>query len=210
MPGTGQAGMELPKAVVRIGEQCIWSTFAYADTTVMASRTDRLFSVPVGSTGQGFGAQLTLAETNVREAGRIPGGYAFDVFAISGYPYYTQNTSLVGADARNFVNNCVAVWDFLQTRIEVAPFALIGAGGGLFGATADTGDADSSRELINNGNGQLWIYRTYPVMLPANTTFAFLLDWGANASAVNGGAGNSTLGIRVGLLGRFKTALAVG
>lgn len=214
VPGQAQAGMELPKSVVRIGEQAIWSTQAYADTTALGGQQNKLFSTAQGAVGQGFGGGLSLAETNLKEAGRIPGGYAFDVFAISGYTYYTNQNPIVGADIRNFVNNCVGVWDFLQTQIEVAPFALIGAGGGVFGDTADTGAAEGgaggSRINLNNGNGQLWVYRTYPVMLPANTTFGFLLQWGVNATTVDGGANNSTQAVRVAFLGRFRTALAVG
>ena len=64
--------------------------------------------------------------------------------------------------------------------------------------------------FLNNGNGQLWVYRQHPVMLPANATFAILLTWGSSATVIDGGVGNSSMVVRVALMGRFQTSIAVG
>jgi len=214
MPGQGEAGMELPKAVVRVGEQAMWSTQQTANAAALANTQGRVFTVQRGQIGQGFGAALTLPETSLKEAGRVPGGYAYDVFAIACQIYYPDQWNVVTEDLNNLLNNCVLSWDFLQTLIDVAPVSLIGAGGGVFGSTADTGAAEGSvhgsRVALNNGNGQLWIYRLHPVMLSANATFAMVLTWGANATVVDGGTNNSAQNIRICLMGRFKTAIAVG
>jgi len=208
------APMNPQRNIVRIGEQCFWSTQAYADTTALADRNDRIFTTPRGQVGQGFGASLTISETNLKEGGRIPSQYAFDVEGISCQPFYTDNYVMTRVDLQNIQNYGVLAWDFTQTVIEVAPINLIGAGGGTFGTTADTagrvGGQGGSIAALNNGAGQLWVYRRHPVMLPSNSTFAMLLQYGSGATAVDGGAGNSTLAVRVGLLGRFQTAIATG
>lgn len=206
--------MQLPRAVVRIGEQAIWSTQQYADAAALASRSDPVFSTPINQTGQGFGAALSLAETNIREASRIPGGFAYTVKALAVQPYYPDCFPIVRADVQNVIAHCVLVWAFLQTRIEIAPVWLIGAGGGLFGSTADTGAADGglggSRILINNGAGGLWIYNDHPVALPSNATFNLDLTWGTSAVAVQGGSNNSAMNLRVVMLGTFESAIPIG
>jgi len=207
-----QAGMELPKAVVRVGEQAIWSTWQYANAAAVANTNNRVFTTPQGMVGQGFGAALTIAETNLKEGGRIPGGQAYDVYGVTCYPHYPTQAPIVSDDVRDVIDNLVLAWDFLQTLIEIAPAQLIGAGGGIFGATADTGANDGgngSRILANNGNGQLWIYRRFPVMLSANSTYAIVQRWGGNAGVIDGGPTNAAMNVRIGLLGEYKTAIAV-
>ncbi len=215
-PGGGVplAPMQLPRAVVRIGEQAIWSTQQYADAAALANMESVLFTTPINQTGQGFGGPLSLAETNVREASRIPGGFAYTVKALAIQPYYPASASaLARADVSNTIAHCVLVWAFLQTRIEIAPAWLVGSGGGVFGGTADTGAAEGgggSRILVNNGNGQVWIYGDHPVALPANATFNLNLAWGSAASAVDGGVANSALNERVVMLGTFESAIPIG
>jgi hypothetical protein len=219
IPGAGRAPMTLPKSVVRIGEQAIWSSQRYGAGDALASTENRVFTTPRGQVGQGFALALTLAETSLKEGGRIPGGFAFSVDAMALHPYYIggaegQSFAVTGADLRNLQANCVLSWDFLQTRIDIAPAVLIGAGGGVFGSTADTGAAEGngggSRIALNHGAANVWLYRRSPVMLPADATFAVVLQWGVNASAVDGGDGNSALVLRTHLMGQFETAIAVG
>jgi hypothetical protein len=220
--GTGagmSVPMHVPKDVVRIGEQALWSTQRYAAATALANTQARVFSVARGSQGQGFATPLTIGETNLKEPSRVPASLAFDVYGIAVQPYTLTGTTagtifpLVGADARNIMANCVLQWDFTQTIIDIAPIALIGQGGGIFGATADTGAAEGgsggTRTLLNNGNGQLWVYREHPVALPSNATFATLLSWGGSAIAVDGGADDYALCLRVSLLGKFKVAIEI-
>lgn len=215
-PPAGSVPMQLPKSIVRIGEQAIWSAFRYPDTTALANTEDRLFTAPRGQVAQGFAAALSLAETNLKEGGRIPGGFAFSVEGVSAYPYYIGGSgagtwAIDGGDIRNFVDNCVISWDFIQTRIEIGPALLVGAGGGVYGTTADTGAAEGgaggSRMALNNGNGQIWLYSRHPVALPADVTFAMVLNWGTNASVVDGGLNNAALGVRIHLIGSFESAI---
>ena len=219
--GGGSQGMsvpmQLPKDVLRLGEQSLWSAYRYASGAALANTQQRVFGVALGNSGQGFAAPLTIAETNMKESGRIPTGYAYDCQGVACQPYTltgeTANTiyPLVGADARNIMGNAVLQWAFQQSVIDIAPVSLIGQGGGLFGATADTGAAEGgsggTRTMVNNGNGQLWVYQAIPVGLPSSTTFTIQIAWGANAITVDGGEDNYALVIRVHLLGIFKMAI---
>lgn len=209
MSNTG-AGLQLPTAVIRVGENSLWSTFQYADAAPLTGVSRVCYTTPLGQTGQGYGAPLSLEATNMREAGRLPSGQAYDVFAIACQIYNADNTAVTGAMLRNMINNMVVAWDFIQTVIEIAPSILIGAGGGLFGATADTGDAQTGQLALNNGNGQVWVYQQFPVQLSANSTFSIRQIWGTPATAVDGGLDNSAVNIRICMLGRYKTALASG
>ena len=215
--GSPMSPMNVQKSIVRIGEQAFWSAQRYPDTTAVASTTDRVFTTPRGQVGQGFANALTLPETNLKEGGRIPSQYAYDVEAIAVQPYYFDNAQLAsvagGGDLFNTLNHCCLLWDFVQTQIEIAPVSLIGAGGGTFGGIAGAGGAAANEFSgdVNNGNGQLWVYRRHPVLLPSNSTFALLLSWGGSAAAVGAGAGaGHDLILRVILLGRFQTAIATG
>ena len=78
-----------------------------------------------------------------------------------GSPIDTDTT--IG-DLLNIQANGVLSWDFTQTVVEICPVSLAGAGGGAFGSLA-TGNAVDSGHL-NNGNGQVWMYRKHPVALP--------------------------------------------
>jgi hypothetical protein len=215
-PGQIVAPMEVPKAIRRVGEQAFWSTQAYAAAAAVANTTQRLFTTPLNQAGQGF-AVMSLAETNLLEAGRVPSQFAFTVDAVACQIYMQDSSVVFYEDVANLVNDGVLSWIFTQTNFEIAPCALIGAGGGVFGATSDTGGVDGagpagSREALNNGNGNLWVYRRYPVLLPSNTTFSIGLTWGINANPFTGGSNVvlSPTNVRVSLVGRFEVAIASG
>ena len=224
--GTGrgfpQVPMALPKSVVRVGQQSLWSSQSYNNTSVLANTQDRIFVTPRGQGGQGFAA-MTISETNLKESGRVPGGYAYDVFGIACYPYVVdviqavpQPTPAVSyPDIANTLANCVLAWDFLQTQIEIANVHLIGGGGGVFGAGRlglNAGVAAAADQAaLTNSNGAIWLYNQHPVMLPSNATFGILLNWGQFAhTPIAAGNSTSSFIIKVNLLGRFQTAIAVG
>jgi len=159
---------EQPKSLFRFGETSIWSSFAFAGAAAMPNQ-NRLFSTPQGQQGQGYGAALSLAETNLREGGRVPSGVAYDVFGVACQVMHGNQAAVAGAtfggaadipaeinDIQNVLNNVVLSWDFTQTVVEIAPVALIGQGGGVFGAIAQNA-AGANSGAMNNGNGQVWI-----------------------------------------------------
>jgi len=211
---------EQPKSLFRFGETSIWSTFAFAGGAgnPIASSQNRLFSTPQGQTGQGFANALSIAETNQREGGRVPSGVAYDVYGIACQVMQGNQAAVSGATfgvaadtaneidaAQNIINNGVLSWDFTQTIVEIAPVALVGQGGGLFGAVAQNA-AGANSGAMNNGNGQVWMYRKYPVALPGNTTFSIILSFGSRAAT----PGTNAVAVRVTLLGYYKNIIEIG
>tara|TARA_B100000900_G_scaffold395086_1_gene393134 strand:+ start:163 stop:846 length:684 start_codon:yes stop_codon:yes gene_type:complete len=209
---------EQPKSLFRFGEISIWSSFMFTGATNPASSVNRLFSVARGSSGQGFTNALSIAETSLKEAGRVPSGVAYDVYGVAcqiekcasggdttvGVPI---DTAAEITDLLNIQSNGVLSWDFTQTNIEICPVSLAGAGGGAFGAVAlDGGGAAAQSGHLNNGNGQVWMYRKHPVALPGNTTFAINLSFGSRASAF----ASDNVVVRVVLLGYYKNIIEIG
>lgn len=209
---------EQPKSLFRFGEISIWSSFMFTGGTNPSSSVNRLFSVARGSTGQGFTNAMSIAETSLKEAGRVPSGVAYDVYGVAcqvercsaagdssvGAPIDNDATI---ADLLNIQSNGVLSWDFTQTNIEICPVSLAGAGGGAFGAVAQSNAAAPSESgHMNNGNGQVWMYRKHPVALPGNTTFAINLAFGSRAQAF---AANNIV-VRVVLLGYYKNIIEIG
>lgn len=208
----------IPSNVFRFGEQTIWSTQLFIANAPVANTQSRIFSTPLGQVGQGFTTALSVAETNLKEGGRVPAAIAYDVFGVSTMVTETTSTADAGTFSQsantqglvdqilNIVHNGVLSWDFTQTNVDICPVALAGAGGGLFGAVATTVNATSLGHM-NNGNGSVWMYRKHPVALPGNSTFAILLRIGSRAASI--GAANS-VGVRVTLLGYYKNIIEIG
>jgi hypothetical protein len=223
IPGVPQ---HQPSNLFRFGEITLYSTMAIggAGATALANTSNRLFATPLGQTGQGFPAGLTITETNLKEAGRIPSGQAYDVFGVAGQvmawdqgndqldvPFAfdgVAGAATLGlvADLQSVINNGVLVWDFTQTQVYICPLMLAGAGGGAFGAISQNA-AGANSGSMGNGNGGIWMYRRHPVALPGNSTFAILLQFGSRASQVGAGIG---VAIRVVLLGYYKSVIEIG
>lgn len=213
---------EQPKSLYRIGETTIWSSFLLAGGAAIANSTNRLFSVARGSSGQGFSNSLSIAETNLKEAGRVPSGVAYDVFGLACQIEKSDNTADSGnigapidadatiGDLLNIQANGVLSWDFTQTIVEICPVSLAGAGGGAFGSiTASTGTGTAGNleaGHLNNGNGSVFMYRKHPVALPGNTTFAVNLSFGSRAGVIS----TNSVVVRVVLLGYYKNIIEIG
>lgn len=229
IPGVPQ---HQPSNLFRFGEITLYSTFAFgaAGVVAVANTTNRCFATPLGQVGQGFPAALTIAETNLKEAGRIPSGQAYDVFGVAGQvmgwdpaavdtmdlPFCDMPAGGAGAvpaaglanigDLQSAINNAVLVWDFTQTQVMICPLMLAGAGGGAFGAVSQNA-AGANSGSMGNGNGGIWMYRRHPVALPGNSTFAVLIQFGARAAGLGAQAGYA---IRVVLLGYYKSVIELG
>jgi len=219
-PGAGpipQVGFSQPKNLFRFGEQTIWSTQMYTPTAGIANTTSRIFTTPQGQSGQGFANALSIAETNLKEGGRVPAGIAYDVFGIATEVALTAaaddsgtfdtpiDTAADIGQLLNAIHNIVLQWDFTQTQIDICPVLLAGAGGGAFGSVSTGNAADSGH--MNNGNGNIWMYQKHPVALPGQTTFAIQLRGGSRAAAVGA---NTSVAVRVVLLGYYKNVIEIG
>jgi len=222
-PGAGPipgVPSQQPTNLFRFGEITLYSTHAFPAGSAIANSSNRIFTTPLGSQGQGFTTGLTKTETNLKEGGRIPSGQAYDVYGVATQVLGADNTAGLAGQMdepfndnvatvetlQNVVNNGVLSWDFTQTVVDICPVMLAGAGGGLFGAISQNA-AGANSGAMNNGNGGIWMYRKHPVALPGNTTFAILIQFGSRAAAIPAGFG---LAIRVVLLGYYKSVIEIG
>ena len=194
--------LKLPKDVVRVGDGAIWSTVKLTQGAV-ANREFRLFASPLGSDGQGY-TPLTIAETNIREGGRVPNGLAFDIDDIACIVKKGSASALSIANIQTIYSHACLSWAFLSTTIDIAPVALVGAGGGVFGIGAGNPAALDSA-VLNNGIGSTFVYRRHPVMLAASTTFNILLRFGGEAAPIG-----ATTAVQVVLMGGYRQAIEVG
>ena len=217
VPGIPPVPLSQPKNLFRYGEQSLWSTYLFANSTTPATGEFRLFSTAIGGTGQGFTNAISIGETNLQEAGRIPNGVAYDVFGVAAHVGASDSTADSGdlcqaldtdqliQELLNIQFNTVLSWRFTQSNIDIAPVQLIGAGGGAFGAISTT-QTNTDRGHFNNGASAVWLYRKHPIALPGSTTFAILARFGSRAAAI--GSSNSVF-LRVMLLGYFKNVIEV-
>jgi hypothetical protein len=210
-----------PTNLFRYGEQSIWSTQFFngsGGALPVASSSFRLFSTPIGQTGQGF-TPLSIAETSLKEGGRIPAGVSFDVFGISCHIYAGDDAAMPAtnfgtptdtqgliSNLVNIQNNGVLSWDFLQTTVEISPVHMIGAGGGAFGAVSQNAAGANSGNM-QNGAGTVWLYRKHAVALPGQSTFSLLLRFGNYAAPI---LNNTTCAVKVSLLGYYKNVIEIG
>ena len=219
--------LEQPTSLFRYGEQALWSTQFHNDGDEIANGSFRVFNVPLGQVGQGAVRVMSIAETNLKEGGRIPNGVAYDVFGIAAQ-YMAQDAAAdagnqdvaINSDGDeigsldvlvNLQNSGALSWDFTQTQVDIAPLHLVGAGGGAFGALAvnnPAGTALANFGNANNGAGSIWLYRKHPVALPGSSTFSILIRYGLRAEAIAGGV--STVGIRIVLFGYYKNIIEIG
>jgi hypothetical protein len=226
--GIPHVPMQQPQNLFRYGEQTIWSSQMHIGGSAIANTTNRVFTTPLGQVGQGFVAALSIAETNLKEGGRVPSGVAYDVFGVSCYMLQSDdiadggnadldvpingNSAVGGNDSIinlvNLLNNGVLSWDFTQTQVDIATVTLVGAGGGAFGgiAAADAAGATASFGNLNNGNGAIWLYRKHPVALPGNSTFAIILRYGSRADVI----GANSVVVKITLLGYYKNVIEIG
>lgn len=196
---------EQPKALYRYGEVTVWSTFQLA-VGAIANSTNRLFTTPRGQVGQGLPNAASIAETSIKEGGRVPSGLAYDVFGIAseiqnvaaGTAIQTQNDI---NDLVSLQHNGVLSWDFQQTVIDISPVILAGAGGGAYGALGNA----AALGAMNNGNGSIFMYRKSPVALPGGCTFAIQLQIGSQALPLN-----TAKDVRVTLFGYYKSVITIG
>jgi hypothetical protein len=204
-----------PKSLFRFGETTLWSTFCLIPGAVAGS-INRMFTTPRGQVGQGWPNALSIAETSLKQGGQVPAGVAYDVFGVacqieSGDDAVGTNVSSpmdTVAEITNLINiqyNGVLSWDFLQTQIEICPVLLAGAGGGAYGAVSQNA-AGANTGAMNNGAGNIFVYRKHPVQLPGNSVFAVQLSFGNRAPLL---AGNF-MAVRVVLLGFYKNIIEIG
>lgn len=181
--GEGKGLFAIPTGIQRIYEFGLYSTLRVAaGTNLNGASQVRLFNYANGNPGPGYaGVNSSISETNMIVSGFAPGGETYEVSAISLEIFGDANAAPLMGDIRALMRLGVLQWEFgMNTVIPICPVPMIGAGGGIFGFTADTATPVTQP---NNGNGGLWMYQNVVVAIPATQPFAVLFQYGTAGQA---------------------------
>lgn len=176
----GQGAFAIPSGVQRIAEQGLWSTFRFPAAVAITGTQPRFYSVQLGAVGQGFAQALSFSETNQQVANQAPGDETYEISSLAAEVYGATATAPLVGDLRLFQRLGAFRWEFGSVYIDVAPLSMVGAGGGIFGATADTGTPVT---FVNNGPGSLWMYQSVVISVPSTQRFAMILVFGTGGQA---------------------------
>ena len=213
LPGQGQ--FVVPNIAQRVAEQATYSTYRFPAGTAISSNSDyRFFQVGRSQAGQGFGSTaLSISETNLTTNGMLSGSETFEVSAIAAEVVGGVTSGVVQgvlpSDLRLLQRIMVFQWDFTagsSSQVMIAPLSFVGSGGGIFGATADTGTPTT---FVNNGNGGLWIYQRLVVAISATQPFA-IVGYTGNAGQTSALAPVGETQVRVSLFNLNRTLLPTG
>lgn len=203
----GYGLFSVPTGIQRLYEFGLYSSCNIAAAVNLNSlATIRLFAYSVTQLGPGYAVVSSVSETNMVVGGFAPGGETYEVSAISAEIFGAANVAPLMGDVRAVMRLCVLLWEFgLNTVIPISPISMIGAGGGIFGFTADTATPVTQP---NNGNGGLWAYQNVVVAIPATQPFAVQLQFGSSGQAAAIALTNATQ-IRVTLFNQARNAVPV-
>jgi len=194
---TDKDGRSLPPD----GASPMWSTHAFASGAHYAGTTSRFFGTARGKVGCGFAEPLSIAETNLKEGSRMPGGYAYD--------WHGLCVELFGGGPADFAavqEHGVLSFDFLQTILDIAPIGALhweemGLGRWYFRGNKPTVKGDPKKEWPRN----VIKWEADCVKICANATFGVHLSFGSGMPKLK-----NDLRMRITLLGAFHTAIAIG
>src|SRR3990167_7555224 len=168
----------VPTGIQRLYEYGLYSTGRFnAATNMNGQAATRLFSYSQGQAFPGTaGPVASVSETNMQDGSIAPGNETYGVTALSFEIFADANVAPLHLDIRALMRLGVLFWEFGSTTImAIPPIRMVGAGGGIFGTTADTATPVTS---LNNGNGGLWMYQNVVVAIPATQSFALQSQWG--------------------------------
>jgi hypothetical protein len=172
-----QGLFSVPTGIQRLYEYGLYSAARFAAATNLAgAATIRLFSYSQGQLGPGFAVNSSVSETNMQVGSIAPGNETYEVTSISLEVFGDTNVAVLMGDLRAVMRLGVLFWEFGSTTVmAISPIPMVGAGGGIFGFSADTGTPVTA---ANNGNGGLWVYQNVVVAIPATQSFAVQCQFG--------------------------------
>lgn len=181
IPGGG-GYFRVPTGIQRFYEYDLYSSARFVIATNMNGLADtRFFSYGIGTAGPGYAAASSVSETNAQVAGMAPGNDTYEVTSLAFEIYGNANVAPLINDVRAIMRLGVLQWQFgSETTLQIAPVSMVGAAGGIFGFSADTGTPVTA---ANNGNGGFWVYSNVIVAIPATQAFALNCRWGSGGQA---------------------------
>ena len=116
--------------MIRSSSLSMWDTIFLPAGTPLAGKQFVYFDTPLG--GKRNGRILDIADTNIREGGRVPSSFSVCITRVSSLILAEAGVTPVeklalsaGEDSSaEIAAHGILQWDFLQTRIEVGPLWL--------------------------------------------------------------------------------------
>jgi hypothetical protein len=202
----GQGYFSVPTGIQRIAEQATYSTLRFAAGVNVSGSTDnRFFSSGLNQPGT-FTSPQSISETNLSTNGMLSGAETFEVSALACEVFGATNVAVLRNDLLLAQRIGILRWNFQDTIIMIAPLSMVGAGGGIFGFTADTGTPVTQ---VNNGNGGYWVYQRLVVSVSATQPFAVVLSFGTAGQSSSLSFTNETQ-FRLSLFNMNRIAIATG
>ena len=195
-----------PLGVQRLYEFGLYSSYHYAAATNMANLAQsQLFTYTNGGTGVAGFATASVSETNMYVGSQLPGGESYECAGVAVEVLGGTNAAILMGDLRTIMRLGVVLWQFTNTYLYIAPIPMVGAAGGIYGFSADSGTPVT---VGNNGNGNnYWIYNNLVVVIPALQQFTLVIQWG-NAGQAGAMALTAAVDIRITLFNNARSAVA--
>lgn len=204
----GQGLFAVPTGIQRLYEYDLYSAGRFAaGTNLNGQAVTRLFTYSQTQVGPGYaGVNSSVSETNMLVGSIAPGNETYEVTALAFEIFGDANVAVLMGDLRAVMRLGVLFWEFGSTTVmAIAPVPMVGAGGGIFGFSADTGTPVTAG---NNGNGGLWLYQNVVVAIPATQSFALQVQWGSAGQAAAIALTNATQ-FRAHLFNQARVAVPV-
>ncbi len=196
----------VPTGIQRLYEYGLYSSARFAAAATVSGLTVRLFTYGQGTAGPGYAAVSSVSETNVQVGSIAPGNETYEVTALSCEIFGDTNVAVLMGDIRLLMRLGVLFWEFGSTTVmAISPIPMIGAGGGIFGFSADTGTPVTQ---ANNGFGGLWSYQNVVVAIPATQAFAVQAQFGTAGQAAALTVTNATQ-FRVTMFNQARVAVPI-
>lgn len=196
----------VPTGIQRLYEYGLYSSARFAASATVSGITTRLFTYGQGTQGPGYTAVSSVSETNMQVGAIAPGNETYEVTALSCEIFGDTNVAVLMGDIRLLMRLGVLYWEFGSTTVMcISPIPMIGAGGGIFGFSADTGTPVT---MANNGNGGLWAYQNVVVAIPATQAFAIQSQFGTAGQGTALAVTNATQ-FRVTMFNQARVAVPI-
>lgn len=156
----------------RVGDGYLYSTYRFgtsaatpANITLNASGEGfQFFATQIGAVGQGFASNITPLETNLKNAGKVPGEQAYRMEAIGFGGCGDLDVRLTKTVERfGYLKFTTPAYDWLMGPAEMFPLGLNAGGFGNIGGgnpqEAGPGPVQAMRKM------------SVPIILPPNATF---------------------------------------
>jgi len=191
----------------RVGDGYLYSTYRFATSAsppvpvVISANAEGLtfFATQQGGTGQGFAAPLTLLETNIKNAGKIPGEQAYRMESIGFGGTGDLSVTLTKTVERfGYLKFNTPQFDWVMGPAEMWPLGLnpggVGGGAGVTAQEAGPGPAQAMRKM------------SVPIILPPDATFnvSYVVPVAFTLATVYQQAGQN-VDFRVAMWGRWIT-----